>query len=151
MPSTALDREETDNAADATFDSVTRTREELDKHRALQEPGLPWREWVLYRAVPWWLGIALLIPDASIVVTWIELDNVIGLVLSLGAALYLEFLLYRYLWYRPDPYGKRRRGPFRPSWTRPVEFGRWTPEGEAQRRGERPGATGNTPHPDEFL
>jgi hypothetical protein len=150
MAPTALDPEETRESADSTFEAVARSRDEVEKEAARREPGLPWREWTLYQAIPWWLGIVLLIPDAWIIVTFIELDNPIALVLSLAATLYLEFLLYRYLWYRPSE-GRKNRGAFRPSWYRPVEFGRWTPEGEALRRGERFGPTSDAPRPDEFL
>lgn len=151
MASTALDHQETDDAAEATAAAVARTREEEEKRAALLEPGLTWHEWTYYRAIPWWLGIALLTVDGWIVVTWFDLGSAVGLVLSLAAAIYLEFLLYRYLWYRPDPALKRPRGPFHPTWFRPVEFGRWTPEADSRRRGGPVPSSSEAPRPEEFL
>ncbi|MGI0155841.1 MAG: hypothetical protein ACREDE_06880, partial [Thermoplasmata archaeon] len=111
-------------------DQLDRVAEE--KRRALEDPGPTWREWFFQSAARWWIGLAFLIVDSWIVVTCIDAGVPLVAVPSVGAALYLEFLAFRYLWYVPSD-GPRRRRPFHPSWSRPVRFGRWTPEGIAAR------------------
>ena len=128
------------------FDEATRERIEIvaeEKKKALEEPGPSWRDWLYYEAFKWWLAIALLVVDSWVVAQWLELSAtvgvnlaVVGAVLSILGAIYVEFLLYRYLWYRPHPDAPRlRRGQFRRSWMRPVEYGRWTPEAKRVREG----------------
>ena len=68
------------------------------------------------------------------------------------AAIYLELLLYRFLWYRPDPEEGYRATAFRPTWLRPVRYGRWTPEAFRAREGKDPfGDVAVGPDPREFL
>lgn len=99
-----------------------------EKQEALEEPGLSWRDWLYFSAFKWWLVIALIAADGWIVGFWIEVPNGYALAGSLAIAVYLEFLLFQYLWHRPDPEERPPKGRFRPNWHRPVEFGRWTPE-----------------------
>ncbi len=120
------------------FDEATRERIEAiaeDKRRALQEPGASWSDWLYFQAFKWWLVIAFLVLDSWVAALWVVAGSSLGLVLSLVAAVYFEFLLFQYLWYRPDPDAPRpRRREFRPTWTRPVKYGRWTPEAVLARR-----------------
>lgn len=134
-----------------------RLREQIDrviqeKEEALRDPGPSWREWVYYEALRWWLAIGLLILDSFLAVQWLTWGSYLGLGASLAPAVYAEFLLYRYLWTRPAPPSTRRRGPFRRSWYRPVEYGRWTPEADyARAHGRRPEIDSGGPAPEEFL
>jgi len=132
-------------------------RVEQEKHEALLDPGSSWREWFFYDAMKWWVGLGFLIVDVLICGSWITQGSfsqwqVVGAALSLLAALYLEILLYRYLWRRPSETELRRPGPFRPNLLALREVGRWTPEGDprsahyAARR-----STDGTPRPEEFL
>jgi len=121
-----------------------------EKRRALQDPGPSWKEWWQYSGSKWWIGLGLFIGDIWLVLTWLEVGSVVGAVLSIVAALYLEFLLYRFLWFRPSPEHPSPRGPFRRTWLRPVEFGRWTPEAELVRRGGNL-SRDQGPNPKEFL
>jgi hypothetical protein len=143
------------SGGDRSVDRLTSlsSRVELEKELALREPGPSWREWALFTGLKPWLGVGFLIADAWIVAAWLEAGSYLGLSVSLAVAVYLEFLLYRYLWYRPDPADAGRRASFRPTWSRPVRYGRWTPEAERMRAGlplEGPSAE---PGPDlrEFL
>jgi hypothetical protein len=133
----------------ATRGRIERVAEE--KARALSEPGPSWREWLFYQALKWWLAIVLIIVDSWVVVFWVEYGSLSGLLASIIVTIYAEFLLYRYLWYRPNPEQPRMRGKFRPTWYRPVEYGRWTPEADMVRSGigiyDRP----EGPDPKEFL
>ena len=141
---------------DANLQDKYALQERLDrvaeeKRLALLAAGPSWREWVYYEAIKWWLAIGLLIADSLLVVQWLVWGNYLGLGLSLAAVVYAEFLLYRYLWTRPPPPSTRRRVPFRRTWYRPVEIGRWTPEADYIRvHGRRPDSEGG-PTPDEFL
>ncbi len=122
-----------------------------EKQAALAEPGLSWHDWLYFSAFKWWLAITLIVVDGWIVGYWIEVPNVYGLVASLALALYLEFVLYQYLWYRPEPRERAPKGGFRPSWHRPVEFGRWTPERRLAAEGHPAYDPSGGPDPREFL
>lgn len=122
-----------------------------EKRLAREDPGPSWSEWFFFDAAKWWIGIVFLIVDAWVVGYWLEVSNLAGLIVSLAAALYLEFLGYRFLWYRPKDDDERAPGPFRATWARPVEFGRWTPEGVRLRSGLPVERADGHPDPREFL
>jgi hypothetical protein len=131
-------------------------RVQEEKRRALAAPGPSWRDWFLFDASRWWVALLYLIVDSWIVSFWLEQGPwdatwTALLVGSLVGACYLEFLLFRFLWYRPSPDQRGRRGSFRRTWFRPVQFGRWTPEADRLRAGLplRPADAG--PDPSEFL
>ncbi len=125
-----------------------------EKRLALRDPGPTWREWFFYDHAKWWVGLTFLIVDSWIVTGWIYNGGIstIGAAetaASLGVAIYLEVLLYRYLWRRP---GTVSRSRFRPSWKALTEFGRWTPEGEEARRGGASAVPADgAPNPREYL
>jgi hypothetical protein len=118
-----------------------------EKKQALADPGPSWREWFLFSAMKWYLGLAFLIGDAWIVVTWFEVGVAWAALATLVAAIYLEYLAYRVLWTRP-PIDRPIRATFQRSWHTPVQFGRWTPEAELYRAGRLVPAG---PDPREFL
>jgi len=123
--------------------------EEVEKREALRDPGAPWKEWFLFQGAKAWIGLAFLILDAWLAEIWIVPWNPVGLGLSLAFAVYLEFLAWRYLWYRPEAnWGGRG---FRPTWNRLRAVGRWTPEEAAVRRGELGPPAVEGPDPSEFL
>jgi hypothetical protein len=127
-------------------------RVEEEKQRALHEPGPTWREWWFHSASKWYILLGFLVVDLWVVAYWVEVGNGVAGLLSVLALLYGEFLLYQFLWFRPDPEVRLgRRAPFRPTWWRPVRYGRWTPEGEVAR--SRGGAAVEEEGPDvkEFL
>ena len=126
------------------------SRVEEEKRRALADPGLSWREWFFFDAAKWFVGLLFLILDAWLIVTWIDVALWDAILPSLVLALYAEFLLYEYLWYIPGPDTARRRGTFRPTWVRPVAYGRWTEDGVRAR--ENPSADRDAgPSLEEFL
>ncbi|MCI4325304.1 MAG: hypothetical protein L3K00_05435 [Thermoplasmata archaeon] len=122
-----------------------------EREAAVAHPGLPWREWFYFSFLKVWIGLGFLILDALIAAEFAELRNLLGLVLGLVVAVYLEFLAYRLLWTRPGP-EEERSTPYQPTWYRPVRFGRWTPEAwhPEQYRRHLPSTTGG-PDPHEFL
>ena len=126
-------------------------RVELEKELVRRAPDLPWKEWAYYSGLKPWVGLALFIVDGWIAAAWLEVGNYVGLVPSLALAVYLEFLLYRYLWYRPSARAPRSRGAFRRSWWRPVAYGRWTPEAAQRRALVESGGSNTGPDPREFL
>ncbi|MCI4357275.1 MAG: hypothetical protein L3K18_09115 [Thermoplasmata archaeon] len=121
-----------------------------ERHKAIEDPGVPWRDWFYFSFVKAWLALGFLVIDALIAGAWAESHNYVGLALSEAVAVYLEFLAFRYLWTRPGP-EEERHGPFSPSWHRPVRVGRWTPEAwyPERFRVQKPGQSGPDPH--EFL
>jgi hypothetical protein len=138
----------------STGDELTeqdlKDRVAVEKARALQEPGPSWRTWMLQSALRWYYMLGVLVADVQIVVTWFELSSVVGMVISLAVATYLEFLLYRYLWYRPRSEVRPSR-PFRRTWLKPAEYGRWTPEADLVQAGVSIYRTEEGPSPKEFL
>lgn len=119
-----------------------------ERRRALAEAGPNWRTWTFQTGLKPYLILLFVIVDAWIVLSWVAVGSWAGLVVSLVAAAYLEFLLYRYLWTRPSPEEPR---PFRRSFSRPVWAGRWTPEGDRIRAGEQLPATDESRKREEFL
>jgi hypothetical protein len=119
------------------------------RKEALEAPGPSWREYFYYSFLKVWIVLAFFIIDIWIVASWLLPVNLLAIVLSVGVAIYVELLLYSYLWHRPRIEEDPRS--FRPSAFRPVFYGRWTPEADRVRAGksallERPG-----PDPKEFM
>jgi hypothetical protein len=139
-----------DPAAEYAF-RVQVDRVEQEKQLARAAPDVPWRTWWFHSGSKWYLVIAFLVLDV-----WI-LDYVYltGLVLILGAvfvlALYGEFLLYRCLYYVPPEDAAVTGTRFRRTWYRPVEYGRWTPQGEVVRAGGTVAPPEAGPDPKEFM
>jgi hypothetical protein len=120
--------------------------EGAERPAAVNAPGPSWREYFYFSFAKAWALLAFAILDAWVVASWLQPLNAPGLALSLAGALYLEFLLYRYLWYEPGPEERLSRGQFRPRWNRPTRLGRWTPEawrsqGQGTADEERPDTT----------
>jgi len=133
---------------------LARVREE--KRLALLDPGPSWKEWFYYRASKWYILLGFIIVLAWEVAYLFPAYGVpYYYVLPLIAAtVYLQFLTYRYLWYRPKREGtshSSREGRFRPTWLRPVPWGRWTPEAADARAGRPVILPEQGPDPREFL
>ena len=101
--------------------------------------------------------LLFLVVDVWALVAWSD-GGGSYLLLAFAGLAYLEFLLYQYLYYRSPTRSRRRGASFHRTWYRPVEFGRWTPEGERIRtgrggvRGDEEGAApAEGPSPDEFF
>ncbi len=101
---------------------------EAEKQQALKDPGPSWRDWWFRSASKWYILVGCLVADVWVVTYWLELGSLLGAVLSLAAAVYAEYILYEFLWYRPPLLISFHRSHFRPTWWRPFRFGRWTPE-----------------------
>jgi hypothetical protein len=121
---------------------------EEDRKAIIAQPGPSWHEWLYGQAFKWWLGIGLLIVDSWIVAGWIEVAAWVPLAVSVGIAIYLEYLLYQYLWH---PYHPELRGKFRPTWKSPFEVGRWVPDRAKLLSGDVATAVPTGPDPKEFL
>jgi threonine/homoserine/homoserine lactone efflux protein len=123
---------------------------EEEKKAAIEEPGVPWRDWFFFSFLKPWVAIGYLTVDAFIVGAAAEAHSLVGIALGLAAATYLEFLGYRVLWTRPSP-TEDRSTPFHPSWHRPVRVGRWTPEAWYPERYRIRVIEGTGPDPADFL
>ncbi len=119
-----------------------------EREALIREPGPSWREWLYAQAFRWWLGLAYLIVDAWILAGWVEVGAWLPLAGSLAAAIYLEYVLWQYLWHVYDP---ELRGKFRASWHSPVEVGRWSPDRDRVLKGDLAPTPGTGPDPREFL
>jgi hypothetical protein len=112
-------------------------RVEEEKRKAREAPAASWRDWWFYSASKWYILLGFALVDVWVGLSWEDAGNGLAAALSIVALLYGEFLLYQYLWFRPQ--SRRRRAESRPTWWRPVRYGRWTPEADlARARG--PGA-----------
>jgi hypothetical protein len=138
-----------DPAAEDAFQAQV-DRVAAEKKRAREAPDVPWRTWWYNSGSKWYVVLGFLIGDVWLLdVGYLAGSLVLGIV-ALAVALYAEFLLYRYLYYVPAEEDDLQ-GPFRRSWFRPVEFGRWTEQGAALRSGGRVEAPEAGPDPKEFL
>ncbi len=158
MSTPISDRERYDPYANRSFSDLANDPEfrvtvdevAAQKKAALADPGPPWKEWFLRSASKWYIGLGLLILDSWVVGTWLGYGLYLPILPSLAAALYAEYLLWQYLWYRPEEY---RRGQHRrlhgSRWLHPVPYGRWTAEGESARLGRQ--LPVDQPDPGEFL
>ena len=108
------------------------------RDHALADPGPTWGEWLIGPFAKVWVLLGFFVVDSWVLVLWAAPFNPAGLAASLVAAAYLEFLLWRYLWYAPDRDDDLRNLPFRPNWTRLARFGRWTPQASRLRAGQDP-------------
>lgn len=126
-------------------------RIEEEKRQALAERGPSWKEWWYYSASKWYLVLGFLILDVWVVGSFTEASLWLAVPPSVVLVVYGEFLLYQYLYRRPAPGEGRSRGPFRRTWLRPVQFGRWTPEAATIRAGGTPPGAAEGPRPEEFL
>jgi len=122
-----------------------------EKRRALADPGPSWREWWFHSGSKWYVGLAFLIFDVWVVGFGLEIGLLSVAIGLFVLALYGEFLLYRYLYYEPEIDVTGPRTPFRRTWYRPVEYGRWTAEGEVLRAGGTVVVPDDGPDPKEFL
>jgi len=121
-----------------------------EKREALDNPGPPWKEWFLHDGAKWWVGLGFLVIDTWFIVGGLQAgETALGLLLLIPAT-YLQFLLWRFLWYRPES-DRPVRGGFRRTWIRPTEFGRWTPEGVIVRTRGRGALVPPGPNPKDFL
>jgi hypothetical protein len=132
----------------AVIDQMERV--DAEKKAALKEPGPGWKDWFLFDAMRWWVGLLLLIVDAWIVAFWFSTNAPLFSIPSLIGAGYAEFVLWQYLYHRPAEHPSHSVGKFQRTWYRPVAFGRWTPEGAAARAGVAVPVDG-TPDLREFL
>jgi hypothetical protein len=135
------------------FDEMFPRLSEEERAAALADPGPTWSEYFYRQFLKWWLGLAYFVLDVVLALALLNLpEGTLFAAVGLVVAVYLEFLLTRYLWYRPDPDKESRHQKFHPTWLRPTRFGRWTPEAEHARRGEDPFEGRPTgPDPSEFL
>ena len=144
---------------------------ENDRRKLIDDPGPSWREYFFHHFLRWWIGLAYLVVDVLIVGYWLEsgflvppgtspglADGLAALefLVPLGAAIYLEYLGYQYLWYEPSAGPSSSvRDAERNRWIYPVAYGRWTTPGERVARGQSP-FTGQEieaagPDPSEFV
>ena len=125
---------------------------EQGKEKALEDPGPGWKEWFLFHGAKTWVVLGFFVIDSWVFAYWLTPFVAVAMGLSLAAALYLEILAYRYLWYRWNPENSQSSGPFRPTLLRPREVGRWTPEAVLAKQGKLPRvSSGQGPRREEFL
>ncbi len=122
-----------------------------EKRRALGEPGPTWREWWFQSGSKWYVGLGFLILDVWLLSAAFEAGAATLGFLALLPALYAEFLLYRFLYYQPPVGPSASEGRFRRTWTRPVEYGRWTREAAIEKAGGTVPRAEGGPDPREFL
>lgn len=127
-PSRRREEEEIDRAAEERLLRAQMDRVEEEKRLALRDPGPSWREWWFYSASKWYVVLGMLIVDSWAMFSWYQVGIPLAGVGTLVGAVYAEFLLYEYLWYRPGDRSPAAARRFRRTWYRPVRRGRWTPE-----------------------
>ena len=145
--------------SDDTDPSEVDHRDPQVRRWLIDRPGPTWREWFYGPFAKTYLLLGLFIGDAIVLAYWLEPANLLGLVGSLLPLLYLEFLLYQYLWYDPEPEPEhrsrstRRHASETPSrWLHPFAMGRWSATAARRRAGIPPAPPApEGPDPHEFL
>jgi|GEM_PF-1705021 len=128
-----------------------------ERQRALEDPGPTWGEWFFASFAKTWTVLGFLVLDVFVFDSWSGPWFIPGVVGSLAAAFYLEWLAYEYLWHRPPTEARRSHRTVPPSrWIRPVFAGRWSIETLRARSGRgpvpvRPPVESPTVDPREFL
>jgi hypothetical protein len=123
-----------------------------EREEAVAEPGPTWTQYFEREFLKWCWGLVVIVVDALVVATFLSPVDLAAMLPALAFVTYLEFLGYRYLWYRPDPDVESRHAEFHRTWLRPSRFGIWTPEAERLKSGKSPFADGRVgPDPSEFL
>src|SRR5579863_6826103 len=84
------------------------------RRTAVQEAGPTWEQWAKGPFSKTYLALGFFIGDILLLVTGLQPVNPLVLVAVL-LALYLEFLVWQYLWYRPNPDRESRSGTFQPT------------------------------------
>jgi hypothetical protein len=120
-----------------------------EKKAALEDPGPPWREWALHSGAKPYVGLGFLIVDGWIAGYFLFIDLYLPIIPCIAAALYLEYLAWQYLWYRPEVFRRTAHRRSTRWWIHPVHYGRWTPEADLAHQGEFVSA--GQPDPQEFL
>jgi hypothetical protein len=124
-----------------------------EREEALADPGPTWKQYFEREFLRWCWALLIIIVDVWIIATFlVPLDLPVMLPVLVGAT-YLEFVGYRYLWYRPDPDVESGHGAFTPTWVRFRRFGIFTPEAERLKSGLSPFPEAQRvgPDPSEFL
>jgi hypothetical protein len=149
-------------APDTGWFGIPKPTEE-ERAAALAHRGPSWRAWFLTSFSMVYLGLALLTVDVIVASSWVQARLDLGALAALMIALlYAEYLLYQYLWHRPEHdvsrssvrtgpglAGRRRALGWR-FWIHPFPRGRWTHHFPEGRRGGPAGAA-DGPTPEEFL
>ncbi|MCI4366393.1 MAG: hypothetical protein L3K08_01435 [Thermoplasmata archaeon] len=138
----------------APGESLTLRPTPEDRKKLIELPGPSWSEWFYGSFLKVWIALGFLIVDSWIIGYWVEAGQAIGIIPSVAVAVYLEYLGFQALWYRPrSDVSHSVRTEARRRWLYPVEFGRWTPEGRRVRaglppygKGEEPQSKGPDPH-----
>ncbi len=102
--------------------------------KALAEPGPSWSEWAKGTAGKMYVGLGMLILDALV---WVSLEESSLRLLTIPAVpllVYLNYVLYSYLWARP-PKDIQTKAQFHRTWIHPFLLGRWDPEYKAWTTG----------------
>jgi hypothetical protein len=119
-------------------------------------PGPTWREWFYTSFAKTYALLGLFIADAIVLAGWLQSRYYLGS-LTLLPMLYVEFLLYQYLWHEPSAAEQRSRSTRLGAaggraWVHPVPYGRWSATARDVRDGVIPPDGGPAgPDPKEFL
>ena len=125
----------------------------------IDHPGPSWREWFFQSFAKTYTLLGLFIGDAIVAAYWLEPANFLGLAASLFVLVFLEYLLYQYLWFEPAAGHPHQSRSIRAAsvggrpWMHPFPYGRWSGAAQRVREGLAPVpvAPGDSPDPKEFL
>jgi hypothetical protein len=124
-----------------------------ERKRFIDDPGIPWMTWLLTIGLKPWIGLGLFIGDSlTLLNLWVIGTPVarIAMVPTLLLLIYLNFLLWSYLWHVPTP-EELRASPVSPTLRSPFAVGRWTPDYQTWKEGGRTALADGQIDPNEFL
>lgn len=92
---------------------------EEERRRALEDPGVSWKDWLSSSFAKTYLGLAFFIADGLLIASWFGPPaNYPAMIGTTALALYLEYLAWQYLWYLPRAWAE---APGTPRGTAPAE------------------------------
>jgi len=126
---------------------------EEERKEVIADPGLSWKDWAIYQGLKTWVGLALFIGDCLLFAglwTGGSVAYRISIAPAMAGAIYLNYLLWSYLWYVPD-IGQLRKAKQKRTLLHPFPVGRWTPEYETYKKSGLRGLHAEEVNPEEFL
>jgi hypothetical protein len=124
-----------------------------ERKEIIDVPPSPWKEWFLTEGSKTWIAVGLLILDIFVygalwLSSWAYAHYLIPP--ALIAALYLNYVLWTYLWSVPD-IDELRKGRLKHTLAHPFPVGRWTPEYKVWKEQGDAGLHSGALNPDEFV
>jgi hypothetical protein len=124
-----------------------------ERKKAIDDPGTPWKVWWYAQGSKTWIGVGMMILDVFLYGTiwmWTWPYAHYMLIPAMPFALYLNYLLWNYLWRVPD-LDELRKGQIERTALHPWPVGRWTEDYAVWKAQGVAGLHGDAINPGDFV